>query len=231
LQPEGITEQGAFVALSDNEGETWHVKTIPGTHKSFKEKTLKTMKVGIIGYVSLVQGENHMIHLTTSENAPTLHFEFNEAWILEEKSSAVSNEQLMKSTGAHISDKETYEEYYANGNISLRYSGGVTNDGRFLLDGKEEWFYPDGTIKYTAVYKLGKKTGAEKYFSSHGMLTWERKFQGNGFTWWQYWENGKPKSESQWKNMKCEGEAKRWSPDGTLIKKVTFNKGQIRLNH
>jgi antitoxin component YwqK of YwqJK toxin-antitoxin module len=133
----------------------------------------------------------------------------------------------MKSTASHISEKETFEEYHANGNIRLRYSGGIANDGRFLLDGIEEWFYPDGKIKYTAFYKLGKKTDPEKFFSSNGVLTWERRFQGNGFTWKQYWGNGNPKSESHWKNMKCEGEAKRWSLDGTLIKKVTFNKGHI----
>ncbi|MBV9082747.1 MAG: SUMF1/EgtB/PvdO family nonheme iron enzyme, partial [Acidobacteriaceae bacterium] len=29
-QPAGITEHGAFVALSSDEGKTWHIKTIPG---------------------------------------------------------------------------------------------------------------------------------------------------------------------------------------------------------
>ena len=30
-QPQGMTERGAYVALSDDEGSTWRVKTLPGT--------------------------------------------------------------------------------------------------------------------------------------------------------------------------------------------------------
>jgi hypothetical protein len=39
-QPAGITRHGAFVALSDDEGRTWKMKTLPGTlpHETFTLK-------------------------------------------------------------------------------------------------------------------------------------------------------------------------------------------------
>jgi antitoxin component YwqK of YwqJK toxin-antitoxin module len=180
-----------------------------------------------LGYVSLAQGENGMIHLTTSTNAPALHFEFNEAWIESNVTLLNDDNILMRSASNEIDKIKTYTEKYSNGEIKIRYSGGITNDGRFLLNGKEEWYYKDGAKKYDAEYKLGKKTGTEKYYSKNGKLIWKRSFKDNDFTWTQYWENGKIKSESYWKNKKCNGIAKRWDNNGVLISNVKFNNGKI----
>jgi antitoxin component YwqK of YwqJK toxin-antitoxin module len=226
-QPEGITERGAFAALSIDEGKTWKIKKIPGTLENSKEETAITMRGETLGYVSLAQGENGMIHLTTSTNAPALHFEFNEAWI-ESNVTLLNNDNiLMRSASNEIDKIKTYTEKYSNGEIKIRYSGGITNDGRFLLNGKEEWYYKDGAKKYDAEYKLGKKTETEKYYSKNGKLIWKRSFKDNDFTWTQYWENGKIKSESYWKNKKCNGIAKRWDNNGVLISNVKFNNGKI----
>lgn len=56
------------------------------------------MKVGTLGYVSLSQGETSMIHLTTSTNAPVLHFEFNEACVKSSVDLANDDNVLMKAT-------------------------------------------------------------------------------------------------------------------------------------
>ena len=74
----------------------------------------------------------------------------------------------MKSSSKQVSSVKTFEEKYPNSKIKVRFSGGIANDGRFLLDGKEEWYYENGNLKYEAEYKLGKKFGVEKYCSQEG---------------------------------------------------------------
>ena len=166
LRPKGISGTGAFVALSADEGKTWRIKRIPGTLKSVKEETAAVMKGGTIGYVSLVQCENGMIHLTTSENAPAIDFEFNEAWILNKKEDTDDDSVLMKSSAKFIKKQQTFEEKYPNGQLKYRCSGGLDNNNLFLLNGKETWYYKNGNLEYEANYNLGKKTGLEKFYSN-----------------------------------------------------------------
>ncbi len=127
-----------------------------------------------------------MIHLVTSKNAPALHFEFNEAWILSDKNLSDDDSVIMKSSSTQVSSVKTLEEKYPKSKNKARFSGGISNDGRFLLDGKEEWYYKNGNLKYEAEYKLGKKFGEEKYYSENGKTLWERNFENKRFTWTQY---------------------------------------------
>ncbi len=227
FQPKGIKEHGAFVALSSDEGKTWRIKKLPGTLISTDKKAAAKMGGGTLGYVSLAQSENGMIHLITSKNSPALHFEFNEAWILD-SSNTKDYSGIMNSKAHKIFKLKTYTEKYPDGKIRCKYSGGIANDGRFLLDGKEEWFYENGKLKYTVNYKLGKRVGAEEYYSKNGKIKWGRDFSNNVFTWIQYWRNGNKKSESHWKNFHCDGVALLWNRAGTLIQKGIFVDGVLK---
>lgn len=227
FQPAGINERGAFVALSFDEGETWKIKKLPGTLKSSKEETAKEMKGRTIGYVSLAQSDNGMIHLITSKNSPALHFEFNEMWILN-RTKKISEADIMKSTAHKITVKKDYNGKYPDGNIRVKYKGGIADNGKFLLDGKEEWFYEDGSKKYEAEFKLGKKIGTEKYLLHSGKILWEINYEKpDEFTWLQYWRNGKIKSESHWVDFHCNGIAKHFDNKGTLVKELAFVNGRI----
>ena len=65
----GPKGEGAFAALSDDEGATWKTRTLPG---------LKT-----VGYVTATQAPNGVIHVVTSKSEPERHIELNERWVLE----------------------------------------------------------------------------------------------------------------------------------------------------
>lgn len=65
----GPTQEGAFVALSDDDGAHWTTRTLPG--------------IATVGYVTATQAPNGVIHVVMSKNHPAdLHIELNEAWVL-----------------------------------------------------------------------------------------------------------------------------------------------------
>lgn len=67
-----ITENGSYVALSDDDGETWRIKRLPGTYVPHRKRAS-------VGYCVARQAPNGVIHLITSLNKPARHYELNEA--------------------------------------------------------------------------------------------------------------------------------------------------------
>ena len=206
FQPEGINQRGAFVALSEDEGKTWHIKKLRGAQMHENMKEADAMKGETIGYSVARQAPNGIIHLITSMNRPCLHFEMNEAWILSDDTEELSDDDLMRSSATSISDIKIYEERCSDGVIRLRYSAGIADDGRYLLHGTETWFYPNGNKQREANYKLGYKVGKETYWSSDGKKLWEWQHNEDGTSIWTQWnEDGKIKSKTIWRNFICEG--------------------------
>ncbi|MCC5928187.1 MAG: SUMF1/EgtB/PvdO family nonheme iron enzyme [Cyclobacteriaceae bacterium] len=220
-QPEGPPNKGSYVALSEDEGHTWHIKELYGADSAREDSRVTT-----IGYSVARQSPNGMIHLITSINRQALHFEFNEAWILSNEHRETKNEVIMASSAKRIETVESYKEYYPNGKVKTQWSGGIANDGRFVLHGPETWYHENGQVQREANYLLGKKAGIEKYMDKNGVLKWqwEHKHDGNS-TWTQWWPNGTHKSISTWNNFMANGMAKRWDQQGNIISEVEFIKG------
>ena len=65
-----------FVAISTNEGASWHIKTLP---VELPKHDLR--KHGTVGYVTARQAPNGVIHVLTTVTQPCLDYEFNEAWL------------------------------------------------------------------------------------------------------------------------------------------------------
>jgi len=227
--PESITEKGCYVALSDDDGKSWLIKTLPGAQQH------EDGYVVTIGYSAARQGPDGTIHLITSMNKPNLHFAMNEAWILEKDSDEyrMSDEELMACGVKSVSNVKTYSEKYPNGQAKVVFSGGFAEDGRFLLDGGERWYYEDGSIERSANYKLGSKVGAENYFSKDGTKIWNWQHNDDGSSvWTQYWPNGRKKAQSTWRNFHCEGAAMKWDSDGKLVHSTEFVNGiDINANY
>lgn len=229
FQPDGISERGSYVALSDDEGETWHIKKLPGTLEHKTKRRRNSMKGETLGYSVARQAPNEIIHLVTTMNDPCLHFAMNESWILSEKKSNVTDTQLMESAATKINNVREYTEKYSNGNTRLQYSGGTADDGRFLIHGIEKWFYENGNVQKEATYRFGNKIGREAFWTEDGKKKWEWIFQENGRTTWrQWWPDGNKKSQSTWQQRKCHGLAECWDDKGKLIHKVEFNNGKIK---
>jgi len=221
--PPSITEKGSYFALSDDDGENWFIKKLPGAQLHEEEPVIT------IGYSVARQAPDGTIHLITSMNKSALHFAFNEAWILarDTRQEKMSDAELMKNTAGGISTVKTYRENYPDGKKRLQFSGGIGDDGRFLLHGRETWYYPDGTTQRQADYDKGRKVATETYWSRDGKKkwTWEHNQDGSS-VWTQYWPNGRKKAESTWKNFKCEGTSTGWDRNGKVISRNEFANGR-----
>lgn len=229
FQPEGITERGSFVALSDDEGTTWRIKKLPGGQEHESEQRRNEMRGATLGYAVARQAPDGIIHLIATMTHPCLHFAMNEAWILSDEKEELSDEMLMKSTASRIEAITTFEEKYPDGKLRLQYSGGIADDGRFLLEGKEIWYDENGARQYEANFHLGKKVGLETYWNQAGNKVWEWNHQPDGTAvWTQWWENGNKKAESSWRNGRCEGGARRWNFEAKLVTEVEFVGGDIK---
>ncbi len=225
--PADITQRGSYVALSDDDGKTWHVKKLIGTQKHENEKRLGGADT--LGYAVARQAPNGIIHLITTMNRPCLHFAFNEAWILSDDTpfDSMSDAELMQPTATKVTNVRPYQENYPSGKVKIRYHGGVADNGRFLLDGTETWYYENGHKQYEATYRLGRKVGKETYWRPDGTRKWQWEHREDGTSvWTQWWSNGRMKARSTWRNFKCEGTAERWNPSGELISRTRFVDGR-----
>jgi formylglycine-generating enzyme required for sulfatase activity len=189
-----IKDEGSYVALSDDDGETWRIKRLPG---NFSVKRGQPS----VGYSVARQAPNGLIHLVTSSNHPGLHYELNEAWILSEATFADDAPEMNRSRATTITDVRAHRENYADGTPRVTWSSGRADDGRVLLHGTETWFYPDGTKQREATYALGVKTGAETVWSPTGAKEsmWEHRADGTS-VWRTWWPEGSLRSESTWKD-------------------------------
>jgi formylglycine-generating enzyme required for sulfatase activity len=203
LQPKGMKQRGALVALSDDDGKTWHIKRLNAAtphegavvprppYRSRPDWHIHPHKDGSVGYSVATQSANGVIHLITSMNHPNLHFAMNEAWIL--------------------SDDDA--------------DGGA--DGRYLLDGPQSWHYDNGQKQWQVTCRAGRKVGTETYWRRNGKKKWAWQHNEDGSsTWTQWWPNGNKKAESAWKDHRCQGTATRWDPNGKVVRQMKFVDGR-----
>ncbi len=225
-QPAGIKQHGAYVALSEDEGETWLIKKLPGAQEHEDPERRQDLKGATLGYSVARQAPNGIIHLITSMNEPCLHFEMNEAWILTATDEKIEEDALMKPQVESIDQVKEYKEYFPGGKIKAVWHAGIADNGQYLLHGPEVWYYENGKKQWQVEYNMGKKVGDEVFWSEDGKKLWSWQHNRDGSSvWTNWWHNGKKRTESVWKNKKCEGEATMWDKTGRIVKKVNFKNG------
>ncbi len=180
-QPKNHTA-GGQVALSDDDGKTWHIKPLP--------KDITT-----VGYTTATQSKDGIIHVVTSKNDPkNYEIELNEAWIMSDSGAA-------SAAPTTIHDVKKHTEKYPDGKVYAEWSEGTSDDGRTLLEGPEHFFYPDGKPMWTLQFHLGQKTGDETYYRATGAKVWQKTYAANGtYTWLNFDESGKQIAQSHWTN-------------------------------
>ena len=222
-QPGGIKERGSYVALSDDDGQTWTIKSLLGAQPHEDGK----LESATIGYSAARQAPNGVIHLITTMNRPNLHFEMNEAWILDKN--ARREDPMAPAAGGPLANIKQREEKYPNGQARLTWSAGEGSDGRYLLEGAEVWYYDNGQKQHETAYEKGVKVGKETYWSRKGQVEWAWDHQPDGSAvWTQFWSNGQKKSVSNWRNFMCDGAATCWDASGKQISQETFFKGILK---
>ena len=175
-----LHKDGAFVALSSDDGKTWKMKRLPAN-------------ILTVGYVTATQGANGLIHVVTSKNTVNYEIVLNEAWVLSDSEAATAEP-------TSVADVTKHRERWPNGRAKVEWSTGVANDGRVLLEGEQIFYYQDGRRQWVAEYHLGKKVGEEVFYREDGSKQWEKTYAGDGtWTWRNFDRGGKLKSESEWK--------------------------------
>ena len=225
-QPKGIKQHGSYVALSDDDGLTWHIKKLAGIQGHEDQERAKKMGGGTIGYTVARQAPNGDIHLITSMNNPCLDFEFNEAWILSSDTNNIINIHIDEPPVTKVSNIKEYEERYSDGKLKAKWFAGIADNGRYLLNGDEIFYYKNGNIQKKVQYNKGRKIGIETYFDENRNKIWTWEYKKDGLsTWTKYWNNGRKKNQSFWKDKKCQGTASEWDINGKLIRQVGFLNG------
>jgi formylglycine-generating enzyme required for sulfatase activity len=202
-----IKEEGSYVALSDDDGETWRIKKIPGNFSVHRGKPS-------MGYSVARQAPNGIIHVITSCNHPGLHYELNEAWILSDENYSDDDPAMSRSRATTIAGVKEHRENHADGSPRVTWSSGRADDGRVLLHGRETWYYAGGAKQREADYQLGVKTDRETYWSPTGAKEWEWDHRADGTSVWRtWWSDGSLRSESTWKDHRLvEGTDKLHEP-------------------
>lgn len=232
IAPPGVTQRGSYVALSGDEGRTWHIKRLALAlpHEVRQIPNVAPDWGGAdndystLGYCAAAQAPNGVIHLMTSMNHPGQHFEMNEAWILSDDP-AEANAAV---AGPGVSDRTTHEETYPNGRICARWGSRTAANGDYVLDGPETWYFPDGRKQYEATFSLGRKIGAETLWRADGSRVWSWAHDPDGTDHWtHYWANGRRKDTSTWRAFRAEGLATHWDPDGRVTARYEFHNGAL----
>ncbi|HKX28572.1 MAG TPA: SUMF1/EgtB/PvdO family nonheme iron enzyme [Blastocatellia bacterium] len=229
--PAAIAKRGSFVALSDDEGETWRLKRLESAlpHESRQIPKFKKDWGGgdhddsTLGYSAAIQAPDGVIHLMTSMNHPSMHFEMNEAWILADDQTAAGRQ----AEGSN-SEVARHEARYPDGRIKVTWSSRTDATGAYVRHGTETWYYPDGRKKYEVTYRDGRKAGPETFWDPRGQVAWNWMHRNDGTgVWTHYWPNGRKKIESNWHAFRAHGVATHWDRNGKVVRRVTFNDGAI----
>jgi formylglycine-generating enzyme required for sulfatase activity len=179
-QKKNLHKDGAYVALSDDDGKTWKQKRLPPD-------------ILTVGYVTATQGPDSVIHIATSKNTVNYEIELNEAWILSDDSTPSPEPDSMGPVTKHI-------EKWPNGKLKSEWGMARANDGRILLEGPQTFYFENGSKQWTANFHLGKKIGEEALYRPNGSKEWTKIYDaGDSWTWRNFDPSGNQISESHWR--------------------------------
>jgi hypothetical protein len=226
VQPAGFTQRGCYVALSDDEGQTWKVRVLPATQPHERPDRYAAMQGHTLGYAVARQAPNGIIHLVATMTEPCLHYELNEAWILHGAADGGDDAALRTSRATSVREVRTITETNSQGRRTLVASGGIGNDGRYLLHGPWTSFDANGRARREATYALGRLHGRETVRDAEGNVSWTRDYAEDGTEIWiTYWPDGQTRTRSTWRDGRAEGEAVLHDPSGRPVYRVEFQHG------
>jgi len=177
-----IHKDGAYVALSSDDGQNWTIKRLPSN-------------IVTVGYTTATQGPDGIIHIATTKNTVNYEIELNEAWLLDKD----ATDQIASSSETESGKVTKHSERYPTGKFKSSWSTATLPDGRIVLEGLERFFYPSGRPMWTVNFHDGEKTGEERYQREDGTLIWLKTYNTDGtWTWQNYDAAGHLTATSHW---------------------------------
>jgi formylglycine-generating enzyme required for sulfatase activity len=175
-----LHKDGAYVALSSDDGKTWKQRRLPAA-------------ILTVGYVTATQGPDGVIHIATSKNTVNYEIELNEAWILAPDAAQSPDPDSIGPVMKHV-------EKWPNGKLKAEWGTAHANDGRTLLEGPQAFYFEDGARQWTAEFHLGRKIGDEVFYRADGSKEWQKIYGADGQWTWQLFDAaGKQTAESHWR--------------------------------
>ena len=156
IAPPAGWQQGndCYVAWSSDNGQSWLFKRLPiglphqarPVHPS-------------LGYTTVRQAPNGVIHILTSANFPGLHYEFNEAWLYDRGEKLEVRGE--RNVGYLLNGKMT--DYYSDGKkqYEVTYRKGYKT-------GRERFWNPDGTLRWQWQRNLKTHRGTWTHYWPNG---------------------------------------------------------------
>lgn len=223
--PKGWTMgNDCFAAISHDNGKTWTMRRLPVAlpqHHRIQHPSL--------GYVTMRQGKDGMIHVLTTTNYPGLEIEFNEAWIMQGDATVPE---------ADHNSPDCLDATPEGRNASLN---AFKESGTYVAEGTKVTRYANGRKHHEVTYRNGRRTGYETLWREDGTIAWQwhRDIKTNRGVWTQYWDNGKKKTESTWlirtaprdlpgtplNGAIADGPARHYDRNGNLTASYTFRNG------
>ena len=188
------SDSGVYIALSEDEGESWTFRFLPEglPHEDDKKN------FGTLGYATVRQAPNGVLHVLSTMTHPCLHYELNEAWILAANTTTTT-------TAAAAPVRREFTELTAGSEPLIRAKWGALTAGAtprgYALDGAFTAFYPDGAVEYNATFLLGRRE-REAFYDADGAPIWRWRHdnaRGNS-TLEQLWADGSVRVRSRWLN-------------------------------
>ena len=175
-----LHKDGAYVALSGDDGKTWKQKRLPAD-------------ILTVGYVTATQGPDGVIHIATSKNTVNYEIELNEAWVF-------APDAALLPVPNSIGPLTKHTEKWPDGKLTAEWSTARANDGRILLEGPQTFYFEDGAPQWTADFHLGRKVGDEVFYRTDGSKQWQKTYGSDDeWTWLLFDAAGKQTAESRWR--------------------------------
>ncbi|HLK62740.1 MAG TPA: hypothetical protein VKU19_04845 [Bryobacteraceae bacterium] len=140
------------MAVSDDDGETWQTRQLPG--------------IVTVGYTTATQAPNGVIHIVTSKNAPDLHIELNETWVQQGGPETAAPGLLSgPQTFSYANGQKQWQRTLQNGR-PIGIEAWWSEDGRRLWEKNHS---PDGTWTWKLFNSAGKVI-AESHWRGKNLL-------------------------------------------------------------
>ncbi len=118
------------------------------------------------------------------------------------------------------------EQRYDDGVLKAERTVTRNAQGELVPHGPASTYYPNGQLKWTGHYEMGRQTGAWQEYFPDGKKEGEGHISADGNAEEIHWHhNGKSESQGTWRNGKKHGEWKTWFATGQPAGVFNFQNG------